>query len=116
MIDPNNGSEMFESDKIIRYLFKVYGATGEVPQVLQGSWVPVTAGLGVSLARLGAGGGYQLSNARTLAKVPLELWAYEGSPFCKLVREKLCSLELEHTVIYTPRGSGTFCGMLCSVL
>jgi hypothetical protein len=113
MIDPNNGSEMFESDKIIRYLFKVYGETGEVPQVLQGSWVPVTAGLGVSLARLGAGGGYQLSNP---PKMPLELWAYEGSPFCKIVREKLCSLELEHTVIHTPRGSGTSLQISCFIL
>ncbi|CAI0391836.1 unnamed protein product [Linum tenue] len=36
---------------------------------------------------------------------PLELWAYEGSPFCKLVREVLVELELPH--IYRSCGRGS---------
>jgi glutathione S-transferase len=103
MKDPNTGVEMFESDDIISYLFKVYG-NGQVPWTLkQGSpIVPLTAGLGVSLARMGAGGSYRDSNPPAN---PLVLWAYEGSPFCKVVRENLCALEIPHTVMFSPRGS-----------
>lgn len=102
MRDPNNGVEMFESDDIIAYLFKMYG-NGQVPWTLQSSpLVPLTAGLGVGLARLAAGSSYQPSNS---PPQPVVLWAYEGSPFCKIVREKLSSLELAHKVIFTPRGS-----------
>lgn len=53
---------MFESSDIINYLFKVYG-TGKVPWTLSDSpWVPLSAGLGVGLARFGAGGSYQTSS------------------------------------------------------
>ena len=100
MIDPNTNVRMFESSDIVSYLFKVYG-NGEIPWTLRGSWVPISAGLGV-LTRLGAGGLYRSSNP---PDEPLKLWAYEGSPFCKIVRETLCSLEIPHTVFFTPRGS-----------
>nr|AFK42328.1 unknown [Lotus japonicus] len=36
---------------------------------------------------------------------PLKLWAYEGSPFCKLVREVLVELELPHILYSCARGS-----------
>ena len=109
LIDPNTGVKMFESGDIIAYLFRVYG-NGEVPWTLAdtqqsgGSSMvsTLTAGLGVGLASLGAGGSYQTSNP---PEKPLLLWAYEGSPFCKVVREKLSSLEIPHTIYFTPRGS-----------
>lgn len=104
MIDPNTGVTMFQSDDIIKYLFKLYG-NGNVPWTLRGDnnpWVIVSGGLGVGLARWGAGGGYRESKPPS---VPLVLWAYEGSPYCKVVRETLCSLEIPHTVNFTPRGS-----------
>ena len=103
MEDPNTFTTLFESQKIIDYLFRVYGNGDPVPWTLRKSpLVPLTAGLGVGLFRLGAGGRYEFSNAP--AK-PLVLWAYEGSPFCKVVRERLSALELEHIVQYCPRGS-----------
>ena len=102
MVDRNTGVKMFESADIIEYLFKVYG-NGKVPWTLSNSpWQTVSAGLGVGLARLGAGGSYRTSKPPS---DPVILWAYEGSPFCKVVRETLCSLEIPHTVIFTPRGS-----------
>jgi len=67
-----------------------------------------TANLGLKLFRLGAGGRYKPSNfdyLPTSGQQPLQLWAYEGSPFCKVVRECLSELELPHTCVYTPRGS-----------
>jgi glutathione S-transferase len=101
MIDPNNRAEIFESDKIIEYLFDKYGR-GRIPWTLRNSpMVTATCGIGL-LARFGAGGSYRDSK---LPADPLILWGYEGSPFFKIVREALNSLELEHTVNYTPRGS-----------
>eukprot|EP00977_Amphora_coffeiformis_P022422 scaffold10861_cov180-Amphora_coffeaeformis.AAC.9 len=103
MEDPNTFATMFESQNIIEYLFRVYGNGDPVPWTLRESpIVPLTAGLGVGLFRLGAGGSYEFAN---IPEKPLVLWAYEGSPFCKVVRERLSSLELEHLVMYAPRGS-----------
>ncbi|KAL0928861.1 hypothetical protein M5K25_000788 [Dendrobium thyrsiflorum] len=40
-----------------------------------------------------------------LPPMPLELWAYEPSPFCKIVREVLVELELPHLLHSSARGS-----------
>jgi len=102
MIDPNTGTKMFESDEIITYLFSMYG-DGVVPSQLLGPAAPITAGIGL-LPRLGRGSKVKPSNP---PQEPLILWAYEGSPFCKIVREELCELEIPHLQISTPRGSSS---------
>ncbi|KAK9850981.1 hypothetical protein WJX84_003147 [Apatococcus fuscideae] len=97
MVDPNTGKSMYESDAIVRHLFQNYG-DGKVPWGLS---LGILTALSCTLAllpRLGAGSRYAPSK---LPKQPLELWAYEMSPFCKVVREKLVSLEIpfvQHTV------------------
>lgn len=35
----------------------------------------------------------------------LELYSYEGSPFCRIAREALCELELPHRLRNVPRRS-----------
>lgn len=100
MVDPNTGTKMFESDDIISYLFGMYG-DGVVPAQLLGPAAPITAAIGL-LPRFGKGSTVKPSN---LPNEPLTLWAYEGSPFCKIVREELCELEIPHIQISTPRGS-----------
>lgn len=103
LVDPNTFSSMFESQRIIDYLFRVYGNGDPVPWTLgESPLVPLTAGLGVGLFRLGAGGQFEFAN---IPEKPLVLWAYEGSPYCKVVRERLSAMEMEHVVMYTPRGS-----------
>lgn len=103
MEDPNTFATFFESQRIIEYLFRVYGNGDPVPWTLgESPLVPLTAGLGVGLFRLGAGGTFEFSN---IPEKPLTLWGYEGSPFCKVVRERLSAMEMEHVMIYTPRGS-----------
>ncbi|KAL5137203.1 hypothetical protein HKD37_10G027605 [Glycine soja] len=101
MVDPNTGASMYESDDIIRYLVDKYG-DGNVPLSLSlGFLTTLTAGLGM-LSRISKGTTY------TPAKFPpkpLKLWAYEGSPFCKLVREVLVELELPHLLVSCARGS-----------
>jgi glutathione S-transferase len=101
LVDPNAGVELYESDDIIAHLFREYG-DGRVPALLAPG--PQTT-LGVALAGLwrgGAGGFYRPSNP---PEQLLELYAYEPSPFSRLVRETLCSLELPYRLHTMALGS-----------
>uniref|UniRef100_A0A2N9H362 GST N-terminal domain-containing protein n=1 Tax=Fagus sylvatica TaxID=28930 RepID=A0A2N9H362_FAGSY len=101
MVDPNTGVAMYESDDIIKYLVGKYG-DGSVPFMLSlGLLTTLTAGLAM-IGRWAKGSSYTPSK---LPPKPLEIWAYEGSPFCKLVREVLVELELPHLVRSCARGS-----------
>ncbi len=101
LVDPNSGQEMYESDDIVRYLFTTYG-DGSVPWLL--ALGPLTLA-GAALAsgwRLGRGERARPSRA---PEQPLELWSFEASPFSRLVREELCSLELPYLLHNVARGS-----------
>lgn len=101
MVDPNTGVAMYESDAIIKYLADKYG-DGTVPIMLSlGILTTITAGLAMS-GRSGKGSKYTPAK---LPPEPIELWAYEGSPFCKIVRETLVELELPHLLHSCARGS-----------
>ncbi|KAJ0792043.1 putative glutathione S-transferase, Thioredoxin-like superfamily [Helianthus annuus] len=75
---------------------------GNVPLSLSlGLLTTLSAGFAM-IGRMGKGSMY------TKAKMPpqpLEVWAYEASPFCKLVREVLVELELPHLLHSCARGS-----------
>ncbi|KAH0971657.1 hypothetical protein GBA52_023813 [Prunus armeniaca] len=101
MVDPNTGVSMYESDDIIKYLVGKYG-DGNVPIALSlGLLTTLTAGLAM-IGRSGKGSSYSPSR---LPPKPLVVWAYEGSPFCKIVREVLVELELPHIYRSCARGS-----------
>ncbi|RLN03491.1 uncharacterized protein C2845_PM13G25780 [Panicum miliaceum] len=101
MVDPNTGVAMYESDDIIKYLADTYG-DGTVPIMLSlGLLTAITAGL-ATLGRIGKGNSYSASK---VPPQPIEIWAYEGSPFCRLVRETLVELELPHLLHSCARGS-----------
>uniref|UniRef100_A0A804LVE9 GST N-terminal domain-containing protein n=1 Tax=Zea mays TaxID=4577 RepID=A0A804LVE9_MAIZE len=101
MVDPNTGVAMYESDDIIKYLADTYG-DGTVPIMLSlGLLTAITAGL-ATLGRIGKGNSYIASK---VPPQPIEIWACEGSPFCKLVRETLVELELPHLLHSCARGS-----------
>ncbi|ONH96133.1 hypothetical protein PRUPE_7G109400 [Prunus persica] len=101
MVDPNTGVSMYESDDIIKYLVGKYG-DGNVPIALSlGLLTTLTAGLAM-IGRSGQGSSYSPSR---LPSKPLVVWAYEGSPFCKIVREVLVELELPHIYRSCARGS-----------
>lgn len=105
-IDPNTVTEMFESDDIIKYLFKNYGPGEDaVPFSLQGGYAAVSAGLASVVT--GMAGARPDARARpdNIKRKPLELWGYEASPFVKLVRARLCSLMLPHVIVNCARGS-----------
>ena len=101
LADPNTRKEMFESDDIVRYLFKTYG-DGRVSFLLSaGPVTTLTAGL-ASVVRPMQGTFYEPSNP---PKKPLELYSFEASPFCRIVREVLCSLEIPYLLHNVAKGS-----------
>ena len=100
LIDPNTGDEMYESDAIVAHLYREYGE-GPVPG-LQRGMLPVLTGSFASGLR-GAKGTY-VEPSKQPAE-PLELWSFEGSPICRIVRERLCVLELPYVLHNVGAGS-----------
>jgi glutathione S-transferase len=100
LVDPNTGKEMYESAQIVAYLFERYGA-GPPPALLRGFAADLTSGL-ASAWRPGRGMRYRPARA---PERPLELWSFEASPFCRIVREALCALEIPYLLHNVGRGS-----------
>jgi glutathione S-transferase len=100
LVDPGTGAEMYESDDILRYLARTYQK--RVPLGLRlGPLTALTSALasGVRPSR-----GRRARPAREAAQ-PLELWSFEASPYCRLVREALCELTLPYRLHNVGRGS-----------
>jgi glutathione S-transferase len=92
LVDPNTGQQLYESADIVRYLAKTYG-TGRRPALsMLGPLDTLSSGL-ASAARRGQGGKVRASKE---PKQKLELWSFEASPYSRLVRERLCELELPY--------------------
>jgi glutathione S-transferase len=101
LVDPNAGVEMYESDAIVRHLFVRYG-DGGVPALLA---IPVLRDVTSALAglpRVGRGSHYRPARQPEL---PLELYSFEASPFSRLAREVLCTLELPYRLHNVAKGS-----------
>jgi glutathione S-transferase len=111
LIDPNTNTKMFDSNKIIEYLVSTYGpAAGTFDQ--KALWPITTTNFAISTATTAASllkmpGARRQSNARpdNEQMQSLEVWAYECSPFCRPVFEKMCSLCLPHRIVSCSRGS-----------
>lgn len=104
MIDPNTGTEMFESKEIGKYLFKTYGKDATIPWRSSISMSVITKPIlllhsliALSVKKYGC---YQLPSLKP--EKNLILWGCENSPFTGIVREVLCSLELQYTMITAP--------------
>lgn len=99
LIDDNTGTQLLESQAIINYLFQHYGKSGQTPS----AWrripkLPILQTL-VSGASLMRGLNAQAGNASKNAPAQLlHLWSFDGSPYSRLVRERLCELELPYVL------------------
>lgn len=94
LADQNTGTVMYESEEIIEYLFRQY-AGRSVPSYYRGRvWQPV---LGSVASVTSAMRGLRVSQGKR-PEQPLHLWSFEGSPFSRLVRERLCELEIPYTL------------------
>lgn len=104
LYDPNNDTQLFESEAIIDYLAKTYG--GGRPGWSK-SLAPLNT-LGSALA-----GGLRPFGLRSRRRTPraeqpaqlLELYNFEASPFCRKVREVFEELELDALIHNVARGS-----------
>jgi glutathione S-transferase len=101
LLDPNAGVDLYESDAIVRHLFDRYG-DGRVPLAL--SLGLLGDGLSALTSGLRLGAGVRRRPARAPAQ-HLELYSFEASPFCRLVRETLTHLELPHLLHNVAKGS-----------
>ncbi len=101
LVDPNTGTELFESAQILHYLATHYG-DGKIPLSLRlGPLTILPASLGAAL-RYPKGARATPSRRPEL---PLHLYSYEASPYSRLVRETLCELELPYHLHNVGHGS-----------
>jgi len=95
LVDPNEDVKMYESDQIVKYLFKTYG-TNKVPFLLSNPFVNLSSML-ASAARFFSGIRKSPTNESVApAETDIELYSFECSPYCRLVRETLSELELPY--------------------
>jgi glutathione S-transferase len=101
LVDSNTGVSMYESADIVEYLFREYG-DGRAPWFLRQRAFAVSTSMLASAFRANRG---RYAVASRQPEKLLELYSYEGSPFCRIAREALCELELPHRVYNVPRRS-----------
>lgn len=106
LVDPGAGVEMYESSAIISYLYKQYGER-PIPWQLRTDALTLFGSLG-SLVRLTAG---TFTRPSRSPKQLLELHGSEASPSTRLVRERLCELEIAYRSIicHTPNFEPELC-------
>lgn len=92
LVDPNTGVSLYESTNIIDYLYATYGGRA-VLSPLQLKLVNLPTSFAASALR--AGNGLKKRPA-SVPDEPLELWSFEGSPFARPVRERLCEMEIPY--------------------
>lgn len=92
LVDPNTDTLLYESVDIVHYLYEVYGGRAALPKALIRAINSTAAGFASAL-RMNHGLRMRPSK---MPKSPLELFSFEASPFARLVRERLCELELPY--------------------
>ncbi len=101
LVDPNTGDALYESDDIIAHLYRHYGTT---PPPLGFRLGPLTDTAAFLASVLRPSRGLRYRPARQPEQL-LELWSYEISPFCRIVRETLTALELPYVLHNVARRS-----------
>ncbi|PVY79025.1 glutathione S-transferase-like protein [Tamilnaduibacter salinus] len=94
LVDENTGAVLYESAAIVDYLFSTYGGRS-VPGYYKPLYNTPVLGNMASAASALRGLSSKPSNAPAQ---PLHLWSFEGSPYSRLVRERLCELEIPYRV------------------
>ncbi|MDH4040142.1 MAG: glutathione S-transferase N-terminal domain-containing protein [Gammaproteobacteria bacterium] len=92
LVDPNTGTEMYESLDIVAYLFETYGQ-----RALPLKW---RAGKLQTFGSMLASAPRVAHNAKARPGVEpeymLELYSFESSPYARPVRELLCEMEIPY--------------------
>jgi carotenoid cleavage dioxygenase-like enzyme len=99
LLDSRAQVKLSGADAILHYLFSVYADGSTIPAHLNQTAAQV------ALALSGTNNASYYAAPTKVPSKPLELWAYEASPFCAIVREKLCEMELPYVLRPCARGS-----------
>ena len=99
--DPNHERTLNGDRDIVTYLYATYGRGSPPPLSMV---APLTWATGL-IARLFTGDMGALARNSRFPALPLELWSFEASPFCRMVRARLCELELPYTLHNVAKGS-----------
>jgi len=100
LVDPNTGTQLYESADIVAYLRRTYGGRDTQPGLLDR---PLKVATSMLASGLRSGRGLRARPSKAAAQ-PLELFSFESSPFSRLVREALCELELPYVLRNTGKG------------
>lgn len=102
LLDPNTGSTIQESDKIVQYLFDTYGQGKKPPLRLRAG--KLTDWSSRLASKIRGDRGKEAAPARR-PQEPLELWGYEALAEARLIREELCRHSLPYIAHNAARGS-----------
>jgi glutathione S-transferase len=92
LIDRSAGVHVGESLRIVEHLFARYGDGSPVPLRYRGGFARQSSKIASTLR----GGKLHYERPAQRPELTLELWNYEGSPYCRLVREQLAKLGLAY--------------------
>lgn len=94
LVDENTDTVMYESRDIVAYLFRQY-ADRSVPGYYRlRAYQPALS----SVASAASGLRGLRARPAKRPEQPLQLWSFEGSPFSRLVRERLCEYEIPYSL------------------
>ena len=97
--DPNTGKMLGESEAIVEYLYKQYGHDWEK--------VPERKISTSTLASATRGKNGMFASPSVRPKKALELYSWEGSPYARMAREKLCELEIPYMLHNVGKSPGS---------
>lgn len=110
LVDDNTGTTLYESAAIIEYLGRTYGRRVRGTRGLARKLAVATSMLAsATLLRAGGIKGLKAKPSRAPAQ-PLELYGFEGSPYTRIVRSRLCELELPYLLRNTGKAALTDIG------
>lgn len=102
LVDENTDTVLYESADIVRYLRATYGV-GSAAKARSGRVAIPTSYLATASRALRGMKSDCLGGPGQFLQQPLELYSFESSPFSRLVRERLCELEIPYILRNTPK-------------
>ncbi len=106
MVDPNTDTVLLESADIIDYLVSTYGRQSDKTSRGFGRALRISGGMLASGINWRPGGLMGITAIPSKAPAqPLTLFSFETSPFSKIVRARLCELELPYILRNTGKGA-----------
>mgnify|MGYP003503567077 CR=1 FL=1 len=94
LVDPNTGTEMYESLDIVAYLFETYGQR-TLPLKWRAGKLQTLGSMLASAPRVSRG---MQASPGVEPEYLLELYSFESSPYARPVRELLCEMEIPYVL------------------